>query len=147
MRKYCRAGSFWRVGHAGSLMNRYKTLHTANTKTETNNTNQGGAQSETNNASATDAPSVRNASNPVNTQSEASDTSEEAEDTLSETSDENEEKGSSRTEDESPETGDDSNLKLWITLFFLSGSGIVCMLQKKRTTKNEKIRINEKKRA
>ena len=111
------------------------------------NTNQGGAQSETNNASATDAPSVRNASNPVNTQSEASDTSEEAEDTLSETSDENEEKGSSRTEDESPETGDDSNLKLWITLFFLSGSGIVCMLQKKRTTKNEKIRINEKKRA
>ena len=122
-------------------------LKSANTKTETNNTNQGGAQSETNNASATDAPSVRNASNPVNTQSEASDTSEEAEDTLSETSDENEEKGSSRTEDESPETGDDSNLKLWITLFFLSGSGIVCMLQKKRTTKNEKIRINEKKRA
>lgn len=122
-------------------------LKSANTKTETNNTNQGGAQSETNNASATDAPSVSNASNPVNTQSEASDTSEEAEDTLSETSDENEEKGSSRTEDESPETGDDSNLKLWITLFFLSGSGIVCMLQKKRTTKNEKIRINEKKRA
>lgn len=136
-------------------------LKSANTKTETNNTNQGGAQSETNNASATDAPSVSNASNPVNTQSEASDTgeeaedtqseasdtSEEAEDTLSETSDENEEKGSSRTEDKSPETGDDSNLKLWITLFFLSGSGIVCMLQKKRTTKNEKIRINEKKRA
>lgn len=135
-------------------------LKSANTKTETNNTNQGGAQSETNNASATDAPSVSNASNPVNTQSEASDTSEEAEDTqseasdtsgeaedtLSETSDENEEKGSSRTEDKSPETGDDSNLKLWITLFFLSGSGIVCMLQKKRTTKNEKIRINEKKR-
>ena len=122
-------------------------LKSANTKTETNNTNQGGAQSETNNASATDAPSVSNASNPVNTQSEASDTSEEAEDTLSETSDENEEKGSSRTEDKSPETGDDSNLKLWITLFFLSGSGIVCMLQKKRITKNEKIRINEKKRA
>lgn len=122
-------------------------LKSANTKTETNNTNPGGAQSETNNASATDAPSVSNASNPVNTQSEASDTSEEAEDTLSETSDENEEKGSSRTEDKSPETGDDSNLKLWITLFFLSGSGIVCMLQKKRTTKNEKIRINEKKRA
>lgn len=136
-------------------------LKSANTKTETNNTNQGGAQSETNNASATDAPSVSNASNPVNTQSEASDTSEEAEDTqseasdtsgeaedtLSETSDENEEKGSSRTEDKSPETGDDSNLKLWITLFFLSGSGIVCMLQKKRTTKNEKIRIDEKKRA
>lgn len=122
-------------------------LKSANTKTETNNTNQGGAQSETNNASATDAPSVSNASNPVNTHSEASDTSEEAEDTLSETSDENEEKGSSRTEDKSPETGDDSNLKLWITLFFLSGSGIVCMLQKKRTTKNEKIRINEKKRA
>ena len=122
-------------------------LKSANTKTETNNTNQGGAQSETNNASATDAPSVSNASNPVNTQSEASDTGEEAEDTLSETSDENEEKGSSRTEDKSPETGDDSNLKLWITLFFLSGSGIVCMLQKKRTTKNEKIRINEKKRA
>lgn len=136
-------------------------LKSANTKTETNNTNQGGAQSETNNASATDAPSVSNASNPVNTQSEASDTSEEAEDTqseasdtsgeaedtLSETSDENEEKGSSRTEDKSPETGDDSNLKLWITLFFLSGSGIVCMLQKKRTTKNEKIRIIEKKRA
>ena len=122
-------------------------LKSANTKTETNNTNQGGTQSETNNASATDAPSVSNASNPVNTQSEASDTSEEAEDTLSETSDENEEKGSSRTEDKSPETGDDSNLKLWITLFFLSGSGIVCMLQKKRTTKNEKIRINEKKRA
>lgn len=121
-------------------------LKSANTKTETNNTNQGGAQSETNNASATDAPSVSNASNPVNTQSEASDTSEEAEDTLSETSDENEEKGSSRTEDKSPETGDDSNLKLWITLFFLSGSGIVCMLQKKRITKNEKIRINEKKR-
>lgn len=120
-------------------------LKSANTKTETNNTNQGGAQSETNNASATDAPSVSNASNPVNTQSEASDTSEEAEDTLSETSDENEEKGSSRTEDKSPETGDDSNLKLWITLFFLSGSGIVCMLQKKRITKNEKIRINEKK--
>ena len=46
-----------------------------------NNTNQDGAQSETNNASATDAPSVSNASNPVNTQSEASDTSEEAEDT------------------------------------------------------------------
>lgn len=90
-------------------------LKSANTKTETNNTNQGGAQSETNNASATDAPSVSNASNPVNTQSEASDTSEEAEDTLSETSDENEEKGSSRTEDKSPETGDDSNLKLWIT--------------------------------
>ena len=122
-------------------------LKSANTKTETNNTNPGGAQSETNNASATDAPSVSNASNPVNTQSEASDTSGEAEDTLSETSDENEEKGSSRTEDKSPETGDDSNLKLWITLFFLSGSGIVCMLQKKRTTKNEKIRINEKKRA
>lgn len=122
-------------------------LKSANTKTETNNTNQGGAQSETNNASATDAPSVSNASNPVNTQSEASDTSEEAEDTLSETSDENEEKGSSRTEDKSPETGDDSNLKLWITLFFLSGSGIMCMLQKKRTTKNEKIRIKEKKRA
>lgn len=122
-------------------------LKSANTKTETNNTNQGGAQSETNNASATDAPSVSIASNPVNTQSEASDTSEEAEDTLSETSDENEEKGSSRTEDKSPETGDDSNLKLWITLFFLSGSGIVCMLQKKRITKNEKIRINEKKRA
>ena len=122
-------------------------LKSANTKTETNNTNQGGEQSETNNASATDAPSVSNASNPVNTQSEASDTSEEAEDTLSETSDENEEKGSSRTEDKSPETGDDSNLKLWITLFFLSGSGIVCMLQKKRITKNEKIRINEKKRA
>ena len=122
-------------------------LKSANTKTETNNTNQGGTQSETNNASATDAPSVSNASNPVNTQSEASDTSEEAEDTLSETSDENEEKGSSRTEDKSPETGDDSNLKLWITLFFLSGSGIVCMLQKKRITKNEKIRINEKKRA
>ena len=122
-------------------------LKSANTKTETNNTNQGGAQSETNNASATDAPSVSNASNPVNTQSEASDTSEEAEDTLSETSDENEEKGSSRTEDKSPETGDDSNLKLWITLFFLSGSGIVCMLQKKRISKNEKIRINEKKRA
>lgn len=122
-------------------------LKSANTKTETNNTNQGGAQSETNNASATDAPSVSNASNPVNTHSEASDTSEEAEDTLSETSDENEEKGSSRTEDKSPETGDDSNLKLWITLFFLSGSGIVCMLQKKRITKNEKIRINEKKRA
>ena len=122
-------------------------LKSANTKTETNNTNQGGAQSETNNASATDAPSVSNASNPVNTQSEASDTSEEAEDTLSETSDENEEKGSSRTEDKSLETGDDSNLKLWITLFFLSGSGIVCMLQKKRITKNEKIRINEKKRA
>lgn len=93
-------------------------LKSANTKTETNNTNQGGAQSETNNASATDAPSVSNASNPVNTQSEASDTSEEAEDTLSETSDENEEKGSSRTEDKSPETGDDSNLKLWITLVF-----------------------------
>ena len=136
-------------------------LKSTNTNTETNNTNQDGAQSETNNASATDAPSVSNASNPVNTQSEASDTSEEAEDTqseasdtseeaedtLSETSDENEEKGSSRTEDKSPETGDDSNLKLWITLFFLSGSGIVCMLQKKRTTKNEKIRINEKKRA
>lgn len=122
-------------------------LKSANTKTETNNTNEGGAQSETNNASATDAPSVSNASNPVNTHSEASDTSEEAEDTLSETSDENEEKGSSRTEDKSPETGDDSNLKLWITLFFLSGSGIVCMLQKKRITKNEKIRINEKKRA
>ena len=122
-------------------------LKSANTKTETNNTNPGGAQSETNNASATDAPSVSNASNPVNTQSEASDTSEEAEDTLSETSDENEEKGSSRTEDKSPETGDDSNLKLWITLFFLSGSGIMCMLQKKRTTKNEKIRIKEKKRA
>ena len=122
-------------------------LKSTNTNTETNNTNQDGAQSETNNASATDAPSVSNASNPVNTQSEASDTSEEAEDTLSETSDENEEKGSSRTEDKSPETGDDSNLKLWITLFFLSGSGIMCMLQKKRTTKNEKIRIKEKKRA
>ena len=122
-------------------------LKSTNTNTETNNTNQDGAQSETNNASATDSPSVSNASNPVNTQSEASDTSEEAEDTLSETSDENEEKGSSRTEDKSPETGDDSNLKLWITLFFLSGSGIMCMLQKKRTTKNEKIRIKEKKRA
>ena len=122
-------------------------LKSTNTNTETNNTNQGGTQSEINNASATDAPSVSNASNPVNTQSEASDTSEEAEDTLSETSDENEEKGSSRTEDKSPETGDDSNLKLWITLFFLSGSGIMCMLQKKRTTKNKKIRINKKKRA
>ena len=124
-------------------------LKSTNTNTETNNTNQSGTQSETNNASTTAAPSESNASNPVNTQPEASDidTSEEAEDTQSEASGEKEKKGPSKTEDKSPETGDDSNLKLWITLFFLSGSGIVCMLQKKRTTKNEKIRINEKKRA